>query len=213
MIPVIYEDEYLLVVNKPPGIAVQADKTDAPTLAEAFPEWLITHRIDIPTSGLVLLAKNEELQAALNRQFAKHTIRKTYHAIVQGTPSPAQATLVHHLVHDTRNNKTRVVTPPEGKKSVLDYQILAQGDHYSLLQVALHTGRHHQIRAQLAAIGHPIKGDVKYQARRANTDRSICLHAYSMSLRHPVTTIPLRLQAPPPADALWSALTALIVPA
>ncbi|MCH5228127.1 MAG: RluA family pseudouridine synthase [Muribaculaceae bacterium] len=210
---IIYEDNHILVVNKEPGEIVQGDKTGDTPLSEKLKLYLkekynkpgnvfcgVVHRIDRPVGGLVIFAKTSKALERLNKMLRDGEIHKTYWAIVEGKPEKEEEVLNNFLVSDGRINKTFISDEknPEAKKSTLKYKTLAVGDHYSLLEVNLLTGRKHQIRAQLSNIGHPIKGDLKYGARRSNPDGSISLLARNISFTHPVSKLPIELEAPLP---------------
>lgn len=219
---VIYEDNHIIVVNKRSGEIVQGDKTGDTPLSDILKDYLkekynkpgnvflgVVHRLDRPVTGVVLFAKTSKSLPRLNKLFAEHEkVRKTYWAIVGNKPPQESGTLTHWL---TRNEKTNTAKAydreiPNSKKAVLDYHLVATSDRYYLLEIQLHTGRHHQIRCQLAKIGCPIKGDLKYGAPRSNPDGSISLHARKLELEHPVTHEWLSITAPVPQDALWKAL-------
>ena len=218
---VLYEDNHIIVVNKQSGEIVQGDKTGDTPLSDIVKAWLkekynkpgnvflgVVHRLDRPVSGIVLFAKTSKALPRLNKLFAEHEkVRKTYWAIVANKPPQENGTLTHWL---TRNEKTNTAKAydrevPNSKKAVLDYQLIAASDRYYLLEIQLHTGRHHQIRCQLAKIGCPIKGDLKYGSPRSNPDGSICLHARHLELEHPVSHEIISITAPVPQDALWQA--------
>lgn len=218
---VLYEDNHIIVVNKQSGEIVQGDKTGDTPLSDIVKAYLkekynkpgnvflgVVHRLDRPVSGIVLFAKTSKALPRLNKLFAGHEkVRKTYWAIVANKPPQESGTLTHWL---TRNEKTNTAKAydrevPNSKKAVLDYQLIAASDRYYLLEIQLHTGRHHQIRCQLAKIGCPIKGDLKYGAPRSNPDGSICLHARHLELEHPVSHEIISITAPVPQDTLWQA--------
>ncbi|MBG0767926.1 RluA family pseudouridine synthase [Sphaerochaeta halotolerans] len=217
---ILYEDNHLIVVNKRGGELVQGDKTGDRTLADLVKEYLkvtynkkgnvylgIPHRLDRPTSGLVIFAKTEKALVRMNELFKGNTVKKTYWAIVDKVPNETEGTLLHYIIRDTKANKS-VALPVEkqkGKLAKLDYRLIAASKTYYLLEVQLHTGRHHQIRAQFAAIGLHIKGDLKYGFPRSNPDGGICLHARSISFVHPVRKEELTIVADPPQDTLWDA--------
>ena len=221
---VLYEDNHIIIVNKQPGEIVQGDKTGDVPLSETVKAYLktkydkpgnvflgVTHRLDRPTSGIVLFAKTSKALTRLNSMFSRGQIRKTYHAIVSRMADTGATTLTHWLTRNEQQNKSYVVAANEAdkhiKKAVLEYQVIAQSDNYYLLQIKLHTGRHHQIRCQLAHIGCPIKGDLKYGFARSNADGSICLHARQISFIHPVSKKNICIVAPTPQDNLWQAFT------
>ena len=218
---VLYEDNHLVVVNKAPGEIVQGDKTGDKPLSEEVKEYLkvkynkpgnvfcgVTHRLDRPTSGIVVFAKTSKALSRLNAMFKNNEIDKTYWAVVKKLPEKTEATLTHYLIKNERTNKSTAydVEKPNTKKSVLHYKVIGQSQNYNLLEVDLETGRHHQIRCQLSKIGSPIKGDLKYGAERSNPDGSISLHARKIAFIHPVSKEKIKLVAPTPDDVLWNAL-------
>lgn len=199
---ILYEDNHLLIVNKLPGEIVQGDKTGDFPLVEAVREYLkvtynkpgnvfcgLVHRIDRPVGGAVIFAKTSKALARMNELVKNHLVRKIYWALVEGCPEQEEAVLTHFLRKNEKLNKSYCVEEQaEGaRKAVLSYRLLEKYDHYSLLEVELQTGRHHQIRAQLAAAGHCIKGDLKYGAKRSNPDGSISLQAHRLVFEHPVS--------------------------
>ena len=217
---ILYEDNHLIVVNKRGGELVQGDKTGDKTLADLVKEYLkvtyekkgnvylgIPHRLDRPTSGLVIFAKTEKALVRMNELFKGNTVKKTYWAIVDKVPNDTEGTLLHYIIRDTKANKSVAlpVARQKGKLAKMDYRLIAASKTYFLLEVLLHTGRHHQIRAQLAAIGLHIKGDLKYGFPRSNPDGGICLHARSISFVHPVRKEEITIVADPPRDTLWDA--------
>ncbi len=218
---VLYEDNHIIIVNKAPGEIVQGDKTGDKPLSEEVKEYLkvkynkpgnvfcgVTHRLDRPTSGIVIFAKTSKALSRLNAMFKNNEIDKTYWAVVKNLPEKGEATLTHYLVKNERTNKSTAydVEKPDTKKSVLHYKVIARSQYYSLLEVDLETGRHHQIRCQLSKIGSPIKGDLKYGAERSNPDGSISLHARKIAFTHPVSKEKIEAVAPTPDDVLWNAL-------
>lgn len=219
---VLYEDNHLIIVNKQAGEIVQGDKTGDTPLSDIVKDWLkekhnkpgnvylgVVHRLDRPVSGVVLFAKTSKALPRLNKMFAEHDkVSKTYWAIVQNRPQASKGTLTHWLTRQEKNNTARAYDRevPGAKKAVLDYELIASGDRYHLLEIHLHTGRHHQIRCQLAKMGCPIKGDLKYGAPRSNPDGSISLHARNLTLEHPVSHEKISVTAPVPDDRLWLAL-------
>lgn len=220
---VLYEDNHLIIVNKQAGEIVQGDKTGDAPLSDIVKNWLkekhnkpgnvylgVVHRLDRPVSGVVLFAKTSKALPRLNKMFAEHNkVSKTYWAIVQNRPPQEEGTLTHWLTRQEKNNTARAYDRevPGSKKAILDYRLIASGDRYHLLEVNLHTGRHHQIRCQLAKMGCPIKGDLKYGAPRSNPDGSISLHARNLTLEHPVSHETISVTAPVPNDTLWQALS------
>lgn len=218
---IVYEDNHLFIVNKRCGQLVQGDKTGDASLLDLIKDFIkvrdkkpgnvylgLVHRIDRPTSGLVIFAKTSKALSRLTQMVKKREIQKTYWAIVSKTKIPAEQSLIHYLKRNPKNNKTTVFThPTEGaKEAKLSYKILKELDNYRLLEVDLETGRHHQIRAQLAKIGAPIKGDLKYGAPRSNPDGGISLHARRLQFVHPVSKEQLVVEAAPPQnDSVWRA--------
>lgn len=206
---IIYKNNQLLAFNKPGGLAVQPDLTEDTSLMDLaaiyakHPVFPI-HRIDRPASGIVLFAKQQKSLTELSRQFKAREVKKTYLAIVKNKPPEDSGTLVHHI-KTLRNNKSIALDEPEKgtKEARLSYELVTSTDRYHILKVNLHTGRQHQIRAQFAAIGCPIKGDVKYGFRRRNRDRSIDLHHWKLSFHHPVTGEEVNLVAPLPEGKIW----------
>jgi len=226
---VVYEDNHIIIVSKSTGEIVQGDKTGDTPLSETVKQYIkeayakpgnvflgVVHRLDRPVSGLVLFARTSKALPRLNAMFAGSEVHKTYWAIVPQPSSSTTAqldgewhTLTHWIVRNEKQNKSYAYDRevPNSKKAILDYRILSRGDRYNLLEVNLHTGRHHQIRCQLAKIGLPIKGDLKYGSKRSNPDGSICLHSRRMEFIHPVSKQPITVEAPVPADNLWQALS------
>lgn len=206
---VIYEDNHIIVVEKAAGEIVQGDKTGDKPLSEIIKEYLkekynkpgnvfcgVVHRIDRPVSGLVIFAKTSKALERLNRMLRDGEIHKTYHALVEGHPENPEATLVNYLVSDGRINKTFISDSANSnaKPAKLKYRVIKTFDRYSLLEIELLTGRKHQIRAQLSAMGHPIKGDLKYGARRSNPDGGISLQAHKIQFIHPVSKQPIDIE-------------------
>ena len=209
----IYEDNHIIIVNKKPGEIVQGDKTGDKPISEEIKEYLkqkynkpgnvfcgVVHRIDRPVGGLVIFAKTSKALERLNQMLREGKIHKTYWALVEGRMSEKEGELRNYLKSDGRINKTFVTSEkdPEGKESVLRYKTIAEGERYSFIEVELLTGRKHQIRAQLSHLGHPIKGDLKYGAKRSNPDGSISLLARKISFIHPVSKILIEAEAPLP---------------
>lgn len=239
---VLYEDNHIIAVNKTCNEIVQGDKTGDTPLSETVKAYIkdkynkpgevflgVTHRLDRPTSGVVLFARTSKALTRLNEMFRTNvqgdkvqgtkSIRKTYWAIVQGAPKVPEARLENWLVRNEAQNKSYITTPPkpspqgrgkDAKLAVLTYKTLVKGEHYTLLEVNLETGRHHQIRCQLAAIGCPIKGDLKYGAKRSNPDGGICLHARKIEFIHPVKKENICITASVPNDSLWQQFAALV---
>lgn len=219
---VLYEDNHIIIVNKAAGEIVQADKTGDKPLSEMVKDFLkvkynkpgnvfcgVTHRLDRPTSGVVVFAKTSKALSRMNELFKKDEVDKMYWAIVKNLPPKTEATLTHYLIKNERTNKSAAhdVEKPNTKRAVLHYKVIAQSENYYLLEVDLETGRHHQIRCQLAKIGSPIKGDLKYGSERSNPDGSISLHARRISFIHPVSKEKIEVTAPVPEDNLWRAIS------
>ena len=215
---VLYEDNHIIVVNTRPGDIVQGDKTGDKPLSEVVKSYLkekhnkpgnvylgVVHRLDRPTSGIVVFAKTSKALPRLNKLFQKKEAQKTYWAIVKNAPPKATDILTHFLKRNPKQNKSyaHIKEVPDSKKAILEYRVLKKLDNYYLLEVDLHTGRHHQIRSQLSAIGCPIKGDLKYGFDRSNKDASIHLHARELKFVHPVKKEEIHLVAPPPDEVLW----------
>ncbi len=223
---ILYEDNHIIAVNKTCNEIVQGDKTGDTPLSETVKAYIkdkynkpgevflgVTHRLDRPTSGVVLFARTSKALTRLNEMFKSHEqIKKTYWAIVQGAPKVPEARLENWLVRNEAQNKSYIAKPgaKEAKQAILSYKTLVRGEHYTLLEVNLETGRHHQIRCQLAAIGCPIKGDLKYGAKRSNPDGGICLHARKIEFIHPVKKENICITASVPNDSLWQQFAALV---
>lgn len=215
---VVYEDNHLIIVAKRSGEIVQGDKTGDTPLSEIVKQYIkekyakpgavflgVVHRLDRPVAGLVVFARTSKALERLNRMFAEGKVRKTYWAITKNRPSEESATLTHWLRRNEKQNKSYASESekPGSKKAMLKYTVIGASTNYTLLEVQLMTGRHHQIRCQLAAIGCPIKGDLKYGAQRSNPDGSISLLARSIEFEHPVSHEVIRAVAPLPNDKLW----------
>ncbi len=218
---ILFEDNHLIAINKKAGTLVQGDKTGDKPLSEQVKDFIkirdqkpgnvylgVPHRLDRPTSGIVIFAKTSKILPRMNALFAQKDAKKIYWTMIQRTEMPPKGTLVHWLQRNPKQNKSyaHLKEVPESKLSSLEYQTLKQMDRYTLLEINLLTGRHHQIRAQLAAINCYIKGDLKYGAARSNPNGSIHLHARRLSFIHPVKKTQVDITAPPPLDcALWKA--------
>ena len=217
---ILYEDNHIIIVNKSPREIVQGDKTGDKPLVDMVKDYLkekyhkpgnvfcgVVHRLDRPTSGIVVFAKTSKALVRLNEMFKKGEVDKTYWAIVKDLPPQDEGTLVHFLIKNQKNNKSVAydTEKPRSKKAVLHYKLVGRSQRYYLLEVKLETGRHHQIRCQLAKIGLPIRGDLKYGAQRSNPDGSISLHARNISFVHPVSKKMIDITAPVPDDPLWKA--------
>ena len=222
---VLYEDNHVIIVSKASGEIVQGDKTGDKPLSDTVKDYIkvehgkpgnvflgVVHRLDRPVAGVVVFAKTSKALSRLNDMFRDGSVHKTYWAVVQGRPETEEATLEGWLTRNEKQNKSYLHSRevPGSKKAVLSYRLLASTERYSLLEVALLTGRHHQIRCQLAGIGCPIKGDLKYGARRSNPDGSISLLARKVEFEHPVSHITVVAEAPVPEDNLWRDLVASI---
>lgn len=218
---VVYEDNHIIVVYKESGEIVQGDKTGDTPLSDIVKDYIkekyqkpgnvflgVVHRLDRPVSGLVVFARTSKALSRLNEMFRNGDVHKTYWAITKDTPAHAEGRLEHWLVRNEKQNKSYAYSSEKlgSKKAVLDYKLIGRSDNYNLLEVNLLTGRHHQIRCQLAAMGCPIKGDLKYGARRSNPDGSISLQSHKVRFVHPVSKEVIDLEAPLPSDALWQAL-------
>lgn len=215
---VLYEDNHIIIVNKNTSEIVQGDKTGDKPLSEIVKEWLkekynkpgnvfcgVTHRLDRPVSGIVIFAKTSKALSRLNEMFKNKEIKKLYWAIVKQTPKQEEATLIDYLIKNEKQNKSYAynIEKPNSKKAILHYKLISKSDNYNLLEVDLETGRHHQIRCQLANIRCPIKGDLKYGAERSNPDGGISLHARKVNFIHPVSKELIEVTAPVPNDNLW----------
>lgn len=215
---ILFEDNHLLLVNKLASELVQGDKTGDECLldqARAYLKWKynkpgeafvgLVHRIDRPVSGVLLLAKTSKALSRLTVQLKNHDWQKVYIAAVKNMTPKTADSLTHFLAKNEKQNKSYVVKPDSknAKEAHLSYQLLEKSDQYYLLEVILHTGRHHQIRAQLAAIGCPIKGDLKYGFNRSNPDGSISLHAWKVTFTHPISKEEITVTAPPPPGQPW----------
>ncbi len=220
-IQVLYEDNHLLIVNKRPGDIVQGDKTGDLPLSEVAKEYIgkkynkpgavylgVVHRLDRPTSGILVFARTSKALARLNKQFAERETEKIYWALVKNTPPKTEDRLVHYLLRNPKQNKSYAHEKevPNSKRAALSYRIFKVLKSYTALEIVLETGRHHQIRSQLSAIGSPIKGDLKYGFDRSNPDGSIHLHARKLTFAHPVTKEIISIVANPPKDVLWNEL-------
>ena len=217
---VLYEDNHIIIVNKRAGDIVQGDKTGDKPLSEVVKEFIkdkyskpgnvylgVTHRLDRPTTGIVVFAKTSKVLPRLNKLFSDKIVNKTYWAVVKERPKKEKANLVNWLKKNPKNNKSTAYINEiiDSKKAILHYDIIKQLNNYHLLEVNLETGRHHQIRCQLASIGLPIKGDLKYGFDRSNKDASIHLHSRKIEFIHPVSKEQISVIAPTPNDPIWDA--------
>ena len=223
---VLYEDNHIIAVNKSSSEIVQGDKTGDQPLSETIKLYLkekynkpgevflgVTHRLDRPVSGVVLFAKTSKALTRLNEMFRNQEVKKTYWAIVKERPELPEGRLEHYLVRNEKQNKSVAFEKErsDAKKAALSYKLIAHSDTYYLLEVQLETGRHHQIRCQLAKMGCPIKGDLKYGFPRSNPNGGISLHARSVEFIHPVSKLPISLTAPVPVDdKLWETMEKLL---
>ena len=215
---ILYQDNHLIIVNKLSSEIVQGDKTGDVPLSETVRAYIkeefqkpgnvftgVIHRIDRPTSGAVVFAKTSKALSRMNELVKERGMKKIYWAIVKNVPNEPQAEIIHYLVRNNKKNKSTAYDKPlpNSKEAVLNYKVIGKSDNYYLLEIDLKTGRHHQIRAQLAAIGCPIKGDLKYGFPRSNKDASISLHARSVEFIHPVKKEKIHIEAPTPNNSLW----------
>ncbi len=218
---VLHEDNHIIVVNKRVGDIVQGDKTGDKPLSDVVKEYIkekynkpgevflgVVHRLDRPTTGIVVFARTSKALTRLNDLFKNRETQKTYWAVVKNQPAKTEDNLVHFLKRNPKNNTSKAHTKeiPDSKKASLDYKIIKKLDNYYALEINLHTGRHHQIRSQLSAIGCPIKGDLKYGFDRSNPDGGIHLHARKLVLTHPVTKDILDIIAPTPNETIWNCI-------
>ena len=217
---VLYEDNHIIIVNKRAGDIVQGDKTGDQPLSEVVKDYIkdkynkpgnvylgVTHRLDRPTTGIVVFAKTSKVLPRMNKLFSDKKVNKTYWAVVKEKPENEKDTLIHWLRKNPKNNKSTAYNHEvkDSKKAILHYEVIQYLNNYVLLEVNLETGRHHQIRCQLASIGSSIKGDLKYGFDRSNKDASIHLHARKIEFIHPVTNENILVIAPTPNDVIWAA--------
>jgi len=217
---VLFEDNHIIIVNKRSGDITQGDKTGDKPLSDVVKNYIkrkfnkpgnvylgVVHRLDRPTSGVIIFARTSKALERLNKMLREKKINKTYWAIVKGCPKKEKDTLINFLKKNPKKNKSSVYQHEisGAKRAVLHYQVIQKLDNYSLLEIDLETGRHHQIRAQLSAFGFPIKGDLKYGFNRSNKDGSIHLHARKIEFIHPVSKEQISLIAPTPNDVIWNA--------
>lgn len=218
---ILHEDNHIIVVNKRVGDIVQGDKTGDKPLSEVVKEYIkekynkpgevflgVVHRLDRPTTGIVVFARTSKALTRLNEMFSNRETQKTYWAVVKKKPVKSEDKLIHYLKRNEKNNtsKAHLKEVPESKLASLDYKIIKELNNYFALEINLHTGRHHQIRAQLSAIGSPIKGDLKYGFDRSNPDGGIHLHARKLVFIHPVTKEKIEIVAPIPEDVIWKSI-------
>ena len=218
---ILHEDNHLIVVNKRVGDIVQGDKTGDKPLSDIVKEYIkekynkpgevflgVVHRLDRPTTGIVVFARTSKALSRMNELFSNRETQKTYWAVVKNKPEKSQDKLVHYIKRNEKNNtsKAHINEVPDSKLASLEYKIIKELTNYTALEIELHTGRHHQIRAQLAAIGSPIKGDLKYGFDRSNPDGGIHLHARKLCFTHPVSKEAITIIAPTPDDVIWKAV-------
>ena len=216
---IVYEDNHLIIVNKSAGELSQSDYTKDLSLVDKVKNYIKTkykkpgnvylglvNRLDRPTSGLVIFSKTSKSLARMNKLLKERKIKKIYHAVTEKSPNPKEGTLINFLKKNQIKNKSFIVNENElkSKKAILHYTLIKKLKNFFLIEIMLETGRHHQIRSQLANIGCIIKGDVKYGAKRANKDKSICLHAKNIEFIHPITKAKISLDANPPKSNIWS---------
>ena len=216
---VVYEDNHIIIVNKTASEIVQGDKTGDTPLSETVKQYLkekyskpgnvfigVAHRLDRPVSGLVVFAKTSKALSRLNEMFKNSEVKKTYWAVVKNLPREEEGELVNYLVRNEKQNKSYAYDKevPGSKKAILHYRLIGRSQNYYLLEIDLKTGRHHQIRCQLAKMGCPIKGDLKYGAPRSNPDGCICLHARYIRFVHPVSKELIEVESPVPPGNLWN---------
>lgn len=218
---ILFEDNHLLIINKKPGELSQLDKSGDNSILEKYKLYLkkkhnkkgnvflgLVNRLDRPTSGVLILAKTSKALSRMNKMLVERKILKKYLAIVEKKPIRKKNTLINFLKKNQKQNKSYVVdqTTKDSKKAILHYTTLKELDNYSLLEISLETGRHHQIRVQLSNIGCFIKGDLKYGSKRNNSDKSICLHANEISFIHPVSKNEIKIKANTPQNNIWKCL-------
>ena len=217
---VLFEDNHIVIVNKRSGDITQGDKTGDKPLSDVVKEYIkkkydkagnvflgVVHRLDRPTSGVIIFARTSKALERLNKMLRDKIISKTYWAVIKNHPEKEKNTLINYLKKNPKNNKSSVYTKEidGSKKAILHYNVIKKLDNYSLVEIDLETGRHHQIRAQLSFIGFPIKGDLKYGFNRSNKDGSIHLHARKIEFVHPVTKEQISVIAPTPKEVIWNA--------
>lgn len=222
---IVYEDNHIMVINKLPSEIVQGDKTGDLPLSEKIKHFIkirdnkpgnvfcgVIHRLDRPVSGLIIFAKTSKALSRFNELFREKTIKKTYLAVVKNKPPKISDNLVHYVLKNEKTNMSKAHVKPVANalRAELDYELIASSDNYHLLKINLHTGRHHQIRCQLSAIGCPIKGDLKYGFARSNEGGFIHLHSYQICFTHPIKDEPLDIKAfPVTSDAVWNFFTSV----
>lgn len=217
---ILFEDNHIIVVNKRAGDIVQGDKTGDKPLSDVVKEYIkdkynkpgnvylgVVHRLDRPTTGIVVFSRTSKALSRLNKMFANKEVKKTYWAVVNEKPNNSKGILLHWLKKNPKNNKSTAYIEEikDSKEAILHYNLLKSLDNYHLLEINLETGRHHQIRCQLSKIGCTIKGDLKYGSRRSNSDASIHLHSRQIEFTHPVSKENIKITAPAPSDSIWDA--------
>jgi 23S rRNA pseudouridine1911/1915/1917 synthase len=223
---ILWEDNHLIIVNKAPGVLVQGDQTRDVPLSEIVKAYIkdtkqkpgevflgVVHRIDRPVSGLVIFARTSKALERMNEQFRNKAVQKTYWAVIAKPPEPPEGRLTHFTLKDAEKLRAKIFAKEvtHSKECILDYKVLTHSERYYLLEVKPLTGRYHQIRAQLSHIGCPIKGDVKYGYPRTNDNGSIHLHARAVDFIHPVTKLPMHVEAPvPKGDTVWEIISAMV---
>jgi 23S rRNA pseudouridine1911/1915/1917 synthase len=218
---ILFEDNHIIAINKRVGDIVQGDKTGDKPLSDVVKEYIkdkfnkpgevflgVVHRLDRPTTGIVIFARTSKALTRLNELFSNRETQKTYWAVVKNRPPKTEDNLVHYLKRNEKNNTSKAYLKevPDSKKASLNYKIIKELDNYFALEINLHTGRHHQIRSQLSAIGSPIKGDLKYGFDRSNPNGGIHLHARKLVFIHPVSKEKIELTAPTPSDSIWKSI-------
>lgn len=223
---ILYEDNHLIIINKPAGALVQGDKTGDSPISDEVKQYIkqamnkpgdvflgVVHRLDRPVSGVLIFARTSKALERMNEQFRNKAVQKTYWAVVAKQPPSEKGRLVQYTIKDAEKLKAKIFNKEvaHSKECILDYELLSASDRYFLLEVKPHTGRYHQIRAQLSSIGCPIKGDIKYGFPRTNDNGSIHLHAHAVDFIHPVSKLPMHIEAPPPEnDVVWEVLSQMV---
>lgn len=223
---ILYEDNHLIIINKPAGALVQSDQTGDAPVSDEVKKYIkqsmnkpgdvflgVVHRLDRPVSGVLIFARTSKALERMNEQFRNKAVQKTYWAVVAKHPPSEQGRLVQYTIKDAQKLKAKIFNKEvaHSKECVLDYELLSSSDRYFLLEIKPHTGRYHQIRAQLSSIGCPIKGDIKYGYPRTNDNGSIHLHAHAVDFIHPVTKLPVHVEAPTPDnDVVWEVLSQMV---
>jgi 23S rRNA pseudouridine1911/1915/1917 synthase len=223
---ILYEDNHLIIINKPAGALVQSDQTGDAPVSDEVKKYIkqsmnkpgdvflgVVHRLDRPVSGVLIFARTSKALERMNEQFRNKAVQKTYWAVVAKQPPSEKGRLVQYTIKDAEKLKAKIFNKEvaHSKECILDYELLSASDRYFLLEIKPHTGRYHQIRAQLSSIGCPIKGDIKYGYPRTNDNGSIHLHAHAVDFIHPVTKLPMHVEAPTPEnDIVWEVLSQMV---